>query len=853
VRYDPAERLSRRAHPDRRGTAARAALAIALAVLIPFAPGCREPEAPATPYAPPASPRTKTLLSGPWRFLAAGEPAGPEAPGFDDTAWSSVTLPHTWGERPHRSAWYRVRFPASPAPGQRTYLVFEGAATYADVYVNGRHLGQHRGAYTRFLFDATPHVVPGENVLAVRVNNDPAQTADSLPSGRGKRLYLAYGGLYRKAWVLTTGPLHVDPTDHASSGVFVTPGRVDADAAEWTVKTLVRNASDRPRRLEVAQRLAGADGATVWSAQQEEAVPAGSRAEVLTSGRLARPRLWSPADPHLYTLWTEVRADGQVVDVVQERTGFRDFRLQGRGFLLNGAPIALRGVGKHQESEVHLSALTDEEIREDFAHLKDLGVNAVRLAHYPHAQLEYDLADELGLLVWAENGHSNAWKSDETGDTITREMVRQNYNHPSIVMWSVGNETGFVRVNRYAAVAQAEDPVRLVTYASNTGVKGKKRYPELDFIAQNTYRGWYRGDPWEFEEMGAAMGFISENGAGAVVTNHTDYAAARKVIDQFEPEEYRQLMAEVQYQVVFRDRADAIPLYLVWILRDFGIDKYKDVWNTKGLLTYSNFKKDAYYLYRAFLRPDAPVVHVTSKTYFLRQGDPANGIKVYSNRPALNLTLNGVAQGTRRNGEFHHRNGRRIDNVFFWGSRLAPGRNEVVVTDDAGHRDTAVLHYAPPGQPPPPPGPEAPLQDLRSSNPRNPAHLIGQEVREQWPYYYELDGTADNTFDRLPAELAGARWIATRRLSRPENRTDLSFTARRALDVWLVGTDQRGLAAAARAAGLQETPLQGRWRDNDLALVPWRAFTRRAAAGERVRVPGFTGDYVVLVREPPAP
>ena len=134
---------------------------------------------------------------------------------------------------------------------------------------------------------------------------------------------------------------------------------------------------------------------------------------------------------------------------------------------------------------------------------KDLGVNYVRLAHYPHAKLEYDLADEQGVLVWAENGHSNERKIQETGDTITREMVLQNYNHPSIVMWSVGNETGFLRVNRYAAVVKATDPSRIVAYASNIGTKGKRFYPDLDLIAQNTYRGWYFGDALGVRAEGA--------------------------------------------------------------------------------------------------------------------------------------------------------------------------------------------------------------------------------------------------------------------------------------------------------------------------------------------------------------
>src|SRR6185436_12871527 len=133
------------------------------------------------------------------------------------------------------------------------------------------------------------------------------------------------------------------------------------------------------------------------------------------------PRLWSPADPHLYSVRAELVADGQVVDAVRERTGVRDFQLREGGFFLNGAPVLLRGVGKHQETEQRLSAVTDDDLRADFSALKELGVNFVRLAHYPHAPLEYDLADEQGLLVWAENGHSNSYKGGATADLITRE------------------------------------------------------------------------------------------------------------------------------------------------------------------------------------------------------------------------------------------------------------------------------------------------------------------------------------------------------------------------------------------------------------------------------------------------
>jgi beta-galactosidase len=789
------------------------------------------------------------LLSGPWRFKASNDLLAAEAPGLDDHDWETVTVPHTWGERPWRRAWYRTRF---AVPGERVgrplYLAFEGAATFADVYLNGTHLGQHRGAFTRFVFDGRRAAVAGDNVLAVRLTNDPADTADSLPSGLGKQLYNMYGGLYRKVWLLSPNEIHIDPNEDASPGVYVTPTSVSAQSADLAVKVLVRNAGDARKPVEVRCRLLDAAGQQVTLLVRKLEIDAGATMRVDVASTLPQPRLWSPADPYLYRVRAEVVSDGHVVDVVEQRTGFRDFRLVDGRFLLNGAPIVLRGVGKHQETEEHATAVADDELREDFAGLKDLGVNFVRLAHYPHAALAYDLADEMGVLVWAENGHSNTYKITATGDTITREMVRQNYNHPSIVIWSVGNETAFVRVNRYAEVVRALDPQRLITYASNTGPRGK-RYPLLDFVAQNTYRGWYRGTAGEFAQKARQMRFVSEAGAGAVVTHHTDYADARRVVDQFEPEEYRQHVAEVHFQVVFREQKD-LPLYTLWVFRDFAIDKYKGR-NTKGLLTYAGFRKDAHELYKAFLRPDEPVVHLTSKTYFLRRGRPDNGIKAYSNRPELSLTLNGEDRGRRRNGEFRHPDRRSVDNVFYWPVALREGRNEVSVSDGAGHSDSAVIYfYGRGGQRHGSPAP-APVQELRSSNAASPAYFVDTEVRDEWPFYYEFDGSADNTFHRLPAELKGARWISTRRLSKPEARTDLSFSlvpGTAAAKVFVLFSDGAPLEAGLERAGFRDAGIAGQWRDNDLRLVAFRAWAKDAKGGDRIQVPGATGDYVVLIR-----
>jgi len=829
----------------------RRRLAVVL-IALGVATACRQREGPpaATTSPKPAAGERKTvLLSGPWRFQGSNDLLGAEAPAFDDHAWPAVTVPHTWGERPWRRAWYRTHFVVPPGEaGRPLYLVFEGAATFADVYLNGTHLGQHRGAFTRFVFDARRAALAGDNVLGVRVTNDPADTADSLPSGLGKQLYNVYGGLYRKVWVVSTSLVHVDPTEDASPGVYVTPSGVSAASADLAVKVLVRNAGDARRPVEVRCRLLDAAGQQVVVLVRKLEIDGGASVPVAVAAKLEQPRLWSPADPYLYRLRAEVVDGDRVVDAVEQRTGLRDFRIADGRFLLNGAPIVLRGVGKHQETEEHATAVTDDELREDFAGLKDLGVNCVRLAHYPHAAIEYDLADELGILVWAENGHSNPSKITQTGDAITREMVRQNYNHPSIVMWSVGNETGFVRVNRYAAVVEAEDPQRLITYASNTGPRGK-RYPLLDFIAQNTYRGWYRGAPGEFAQKAREIRFVSESGAGSVITHHTDYADAHRVVDRFEPEEYRQHVAEIHFQVVFREQHD-LPLYTLWVFRDFGIDKYKGR-NTKGLLTYAGLRKDAYALYKAFLRPDVPVVHLTSKTYFLRRGRADNGIKAYSNRPELTLSLNGEERGRRRNGAFRHADGRVVDNVFYWPVALREGRNEVTVSDGAGHSDSAVIYFqAHGGRPVEPPSP-ALVENLRSSNPASPAFFVDDEVREEWPFYYEFDGSADNTFHALPPALQGARWISTRRLSKPEARTDLSFSLREGagpVKVYVVFTDGAPLEAALGRAGFRDAGLTGRWRDNDLRLVGFRAWVQDAKGGDRIPVPGATADYVVLVQ-----
>ena len=786
-----------------------------------------------------------------WKFAPSPGQTGPQQPDYDDSRWQAVTVPHTWNSktetRTYRAAWYRTHFSLSAADTRKEIFVcFDGIGTVADVSVNGIFLGSHRGAYTRFLFDATHAVhLGGDNVLAVRCDTNPADTTDCLPRGDGYQLYHVPGGLYRRAFLLETTPVHIDPTDCAASGVFLTPSAVSTESAALGIKTLVRNDGLHPASVTVTSTAKDQDGKPVAAVSSQITLPPQTRGTVSRQSLIVRPHLWSPADPYLYTVTTTTSVSGTVTDTVTERTGFRFFQMTPGRFFLNGVSTPLRGVAKHQETEEHGSAVTDADLRRDWDDLHDLGVNFVRLAHYPHAKLEYDLADQLGIVVWAENGHSNPAPPTETGRQITREMVRQNYNHPSICFWSIGNEAiqtlaDIGTLEDYAHVARAEDPTRLLTCASNTAFCYSYA---LDFVAVNRYNGWYGGTIAGFDSHAAFYHWISETGAGGVISIHSEAERPSHSVNKYEPEEYQQEVAESRCETVFRTLSDQIPLFTWWTFRDFSDPRYKGV-NSKGMETFGGFKKDIWYLYQSFLKPQTRVVHLCGKPWFLRRALPPQtySVKAYSNAPSLTLTVNDTVIGTQANGAYVLPNGAGSDNVFAWDNALSPGRNAITVSDGAGHSDTAIV-YAERGEE------NGLVRSLQSSNPANPAYFIAAPVLPEQPFYDNFDGTGDNTFHAIPALLEGASWITFSRPATIAAQTMLSFTLAPGsgqTDVFLM------LTAAPRSAsvprGWTDTGAAGTWRDNALNLVPYALYRRTFAAGEAVSIPPLMSDYVVLLK-----
>jgi len=835
-------------------------------------------------------PRLVTPLAQ-WRFIEDSFPdiGGHYSPPPASAAWQPVTVPHVFrqsGLPDDAAGWYRQTIhPDEADRGKCFYLTLEGAASVKDVYVNGQHIGRHKGAFSRSSFDLTPALKFGQdNILDVRVSNRPGDTENCFSRST---LYYVNGGIFRPAWLVKTGAVHAFP-DMGSSGVYLTPKNITPGGASLDAKVVVRNTLPQAAAVTVRFFVTDPTGAACGEFVNQQTLASGKTAAVEAAGRIASPRLWDLGSPNLYTVRTQISVDGKVTDELTEHTGFRTIEWKNKRFYLNGRQVQFRGVCKHEQTEYDWNAVGDDVSRWEWERMASMGVNAARLAHYPHRELEYGLADEKGIAVWAENGYAGQiWKGPGNeertvtpdGERLTREMVRQNWNHPSILFWSAGNETIVDVVSHYAALLREEDKdrLRLVTYAAND-----KEPRNCDFVAHNTYDGWYSGHYTWFARL-PINAEVSETGCGDWITHHVPYGAFQWVVDKFEPEEYAGIFTEYRMQLICRDDVAERPMFFWWNFREFYNLKFKKNRNTKGLLTLAGAPKDLFYLFQAFFNPGKPVVHLCDREYFLRSFAPDNGVKAYSNSGQLQLTLNGTPREIIKNGayrlpdsEIKQKKGPDIPapgipvaNVFFWKTPLQPGRNVIEVTDERGRKDRMIVYQKPADGAWPEDG-GALVQDLHSSNADSPACFIDRPVEAQGAFYTDVNGSSDNTFDILPKEVEGASWIATRRLSDPKLKTDLTFrinpSSRGAIVSVLFSTGKypvvtlkkddpaiagaaSGMRRALTAAGFKAADSGAVWRDHDLNRAQAELWSRGYQPGEKAGVPGQSLDYVIMVKE----
>jgi hypothetical protein len=397
-----------------------------------------------------------------WRFLIGDHP-GAEAPDFDDAAWERVGLPHSFS-MPYFAAtnsfyvgygWYRKTFDVPAAwRGRRLFLHFEGAFQDAEVFLNGRKVGAHQGGYTGFEIEITATAVTGHNVAAVRLNN---RWNPRLAPRAGEHQFS--GGIYRNVWLVATEPLHV-----TWFGTSVTTPQVSAAEGLVNVKTEVVNQSSAPKECTVRTDIVDPQGKVVaTTSSTRHLAPGATETFDQTSAPIAKPQLWSPEQPILYSVKTTVFDDERPVDDFMSPLGFRWFAFTAdRGFFLNGEHRYFRGANVHQDHAGWGDAVADSGFDRDVQLIKDAGFDFIRGSHYPHAPAFSAACDRIGMLFWSENcfwgtgGADNPWggsayptdPADEADFEASvraslRDMIRIHRNHPSIVVWSMSNEPFF--------------------------------------------------------------------------------------------------------------------------------------------------------------------------------------------------------------------------------------------------------------------------------------------------------------------------------------------------------------------------------------------------------------------------
>lgn len=599
-----------------------------------------------------------------WRFTKQDEVQAINK-AYNDEGWEKVNLPHTWNaidgangyDYFKGACWYRKEFNIDTlAKGNRIFIEFEGSNSITDVYINGQYIGQHKGGYSTFRFDITEAVEYGrENILAVKVDNTVVD--DVYPQ---KADFTFYGGIYRDVNIVITNTVHFDLMDYGSKGIYIVQEEVSQEKASLRIKAILVNANEEDKKVRLWADILDANGKNVTYAAEEVIISAGETKEVEMPVIIENPTLWNGRqNPYLYEAKVSIASFNDTIDELLIPFGVRYFKVDTeKGFFLNGEHLTLKGVSRHQDRKDMGWAITEKEQLEDMDLIKEIGSNSIRLAHYQHNQYFYDLCDREGMVVWAEIPFISIMSASELEGINAKqqmtELIRQNYNHPSIVFWGIQNEIQIggerpeVRklVKELNKLTKEEDYTRLSTMANVAFIQDNDEYNYItDVIGFNKYYGWYSGKAEDFSEW--LDGFhksnpnvglcISEYGAEGIIEYHSNEPKVRDYT-----EEYHTLYHEKVWKI-FEKRPFLWATY-VWNMFDFGANIRDEGGvkgrNNKGLVTYDRkSKKDAFYMYKAHWS-DEKFVHITSKRFIDRAEDKIS-IKVYSNCNEVTLYVNG--------------------------------------------------------------------------------------------------------------------------------------------------------------------------------------------------------------------
>jgi beta-galactosidase len=632
--------------------------------------------------------------------------------------WQPVRIPHTWNAQDMQrkknvfyagEAYYRKSYTPDPSlAGKRLFLRFEGVAAVAEIFVNGTFAGNHRGAYAAFAIEITDLLKYGqENDILVKVSN--ASRPDVIPINH--TLFGVYGGIYRPVELIITEKLNIAVSDHASPGIYIRQENVTARAARIGVKIKLENKNHDAHDARLRTTLYEADGRI--KSQQETPI------NVLPQGRqlftqnfvIKNPHLWQGLDdPYLYKVETQLIVHGKTIDEVVQPLGIRHFELKtADGMYLNGKKVPMYGVCRHQDWWDLGSALTDEQHDTDLALIREIGATTIRFAHYQQAERIYAKCDSIGFIVWAEIPFVNRVSTHEADNARLQltELIRQNYNHPSIYIWGLHNEVYTPSSYTIALTsdlndcAKTEDPDRYTVSVS--GYSKVDQPPNLNADVQgiNHYFGWYDGKISDVEQWikGMERNFpnhrviFSEYGAEANTAQQEEtLGETGRYFSQFYPETFATKFHEMHWGFIAQ-HPYLLASYL-WNMFDFATPVNTqggvEARNMKGLVSFDRkTKKDPFYWYKANWSTE-PVLYLTQRRATQRENQ-RTPVAVYSNIGTPRLFVNGTEITQPRTGTtaVHY----IFDNV-----ELSAGDNTLEVKvnhNNREHTDRIVWNYSP--------------------------------------------------------------------------------------------------------------------------------------------------------------
>lgn len=645
--------------------------------------------------------RENILINQDWNFRFSHQ--------VDKNSSRRVDLPHTWNAQDALSGkpdykrgignYDKKLFIRSEWKGKRLFLRFEGANCVSNVFINGKQIGEHRGGYGAFIFEITDKVNYGkDNTVLVRVNN--GEQLDVMPLVGD---FNFYGGIYRDVHLLVTEDICISPLDYASPGVYLFQQHVGEKQAAVLARINLSNGTEHPRQATLRLQVKEGDKVVYQADKKVTVAPHTSVQPEEMSFTLLNPRLWNGReDPFMYQTVITLVKDGKEIDKVEQPLGLRYYATDAdRGFFLNGKHLPLHGVCRHQEWAEVGNALRPMHHEEDTRLMLEMGVNAIRLAHYPQATYMYDLMDRNGIVTWAEipfvgpGGYADKGFVDqpsfrENGKEQLKEMIRQHFNHPSICFWGLFNElkengdNPLEYIKELNVLAHQEDPTRPTTSASNQG--GAINFI-TDNIAWNRYDGWYGATPatlasWLDKTHQAHPEIkiaISEYGAGASIYHQQDSLVQTSPGSWWYPENW-QTEYHIQNWKIISERPYVWGSF-VWNMFDFGAahrtEGDRPGINDKGLVTHDRkVKKDAFYFYKANWNPE-PMVYIAGHRSVNRV-KPVTEVQIFSNCAEVTLKVNGqIIKKMQPDG---------VKVCIFKDIRLKKGENNIEVSAKNGKR-----------------------------------------------------------------------------------------------------------------------------------------------------------------------